>query len=90
MKNPALEDTLKNIETQETKRRVRAAVILSKKAKQKDPKSRKAVMEKMIRGAKQRMRETRREQRRPTFGTVTRPGALLKPEPKPELDYDGQ
>lgn len=80
MKNPTLEAKLAAIERAEKKRRTTAARLLNKR-KKKQSGSRKAVIQRMIQGCKYNNAQRSREQRRPMFGTQTKRGALLHPEP---------
>lgn len=86
MKDPVLEGKLQEIETQEKQRRVRAAVILSRR-KSNGKRSRKAVMRRMMQHARQLGYAMRREACRPMFGSEAMRGKLLRPDPQPELSY---
>lgn len=79
MKNPALEKHLQHIEQDETKRRKRSAQFAAKKRSM-ESKSRKAVMKRMMKTARQNMYAQRREIRRPTFGTGLARDRLIRPQ----------
>lgn len=80
MKNPTLEAKIAAIERTEKKRKSTAARLLNKRKKQQSS-SRKAVIQRMIQGCKHQNALRKREQQRSMFGTQTKRGALLHPEP---------
>ena len=98
MKNPTLEKVLQDLESEEAKRKTTVAAILSKKGHRRHTKSKKnlasrtrrQVIEDMIRSGKQKMYARNRENQRTMFGIGGRKGMLLHPDPKPELSYDRQ
>ena len=86
MKNPVLEGRLRQIESEEKVRRVRAAVILSKR-KPKSTRSRAEVIQRMMRRMKQADYAQKREAQRPMYSPSSMRGKLLRPGPQPELSY---
>ena len=86
MKDTVLEGRLRQIEKEEKARRVRAAVILSKR-KPKSIRSRTEVMRQMMRQMKQASHALKREAQRPMYSPSSMRGKLLRPGPQPELSY---